>query len=81
MVNARSKGRRGERVINEVNDLLGIQLEVNYAQTFGGGHDLLNCPGYYRSQAKSNNTSGHKKLVGSNSKTSIKSKSITMSLV
>ena len=47
MVNARSKGRRGEReVINEVNDLLGIQLEVNYAQTFGGGHDLLNCPGY-----------------------------------
>jgi hypothetical protein len=47
LVNARSKGRRGEReVINEVNDLLGIQLEVNYAQTFGGGHDLLNCPGY-----------------------------------
>ena len=47
MVNARNKGRRGEReVIDEIKELLGIELEVNYAQTFGGGHDLLGMPGY-----------------------------------
>lgn len=47
MVNARSKGRRGEReVIDEIKSLLGIQLEVNYSQTFGGGHDLLGLDGF-----------------------------------
>lgn len=47
MVNARSKGRRGEReVIEEINKLLGITLEINYSQSYGGGHDLLGCPGY-----------------------------------
>tara|TARA_R100000995_G_scaffold82959_2_gene57810 strand:- start:559 stop:957 length:399 start_codon:yes stop_codon:yes gene_type:complete len=41
-VNSRNKGRRGEReVIEVIKDLLGIQLEVNYSQTYGGGHDLL----------------------------------------
>lgn len=47
MVNARNKGRRGEReVIDEIKELLGIELEVNYAQTFGGGHDLISPNGY-----------------------------------
>lgn len=47
MVNSRNKGRRGERqVIEEIDNLLGIKLEINYSQTFGGGHDLLGCPGY-----------------------------------
>ncbi len=47
MVNARNKGRRGEReVIDEIKELLGIQLEVNYSQTFGGGHDLLGLDGF-----------------------------------
>ena len=47
MVNARSKGRRGEReVIDVIKSLLGIQLEVNYSQTFGGGHDLLGLDGF-----------------------------------
>lgn len=26
--------------------MLGIELEINYSQTFGGGHDLLGCPAY-----------------------------------
>jgi len=47
LVNARNKGRRGEReVIDEIKELLGIELEVNYAQTFGGGHDLISPNGY-----------------------------------
>ena len=47
MVNARNKGRRGEReVIDAIKELLGIELEVNYAQTFGGGHDLISPNGY-----------------------------------
>ena len=47
MVNARSKGRRGElECIQQIEQLLGIKLEVNYSQSFGGGHDLLGCPGY-----------------------------------
>ena len=47
MVNARNKGRRGEReVIDEIKELLGIELEVNYAQTFGGGHDLISPNGH-----------------------------------
>jgi len=47
LVNARNKGRRGEReVIDEIKELLGIQLEVNYSQTFGGGHDLLGLDGF-----------------------------------
>ncbi len=47
MVNARNKGRRGEReVIDEIKELLGIELEVNYSQTFGGGHDLISPNGY-----------------------------------
>jgi len=47
LVNSRAKGRRGEReVIDEIKALLGIQLEVNYSQTFGGGYDLINFPGF-----------------------------------
>jgi len=47
LVNARNKGRRGEReVIDAIKELLGIELEVNYAQTFGGGHDLISPNGY-----------------------------------
>jgi len=47
LVNARNKGRRGEReVIDEIKELLGIELEVNYSQTFGGGHDLISPNGY-----------------------------------
>lgn len=47
MVNSRAKGRRGEReVIDEIKALTGIQLEVNYSQTFGGGHDLLGLDGF-----------------------------------
>jgi hypothetical protein len=41
-LNARNKGRRGEReVIEVIKSLTDLQLEVNYAQSFGGGHDLL----------------------------------------
>tara|TARA_R110000796_G_scaffold55771_1_gene129589 strand:- start:4829 stop:5218 length:390 start_codon:yes stop_codon:yes gene_type:complete len=41
-MNARNKGRRGEReAIDLIKSLTDIQLEVNYSQTYGGGHDLL----------------------------------------
>ena len=41
-MNARNKGRRGEReAIEVIKSLTDIQLEVNYSQTYGGGHDLL----------------------------------------
>ena len=41
-MNSRNKGRRGEReVIEVIKTLTDIQLEVNYSQTYGGGHDLL----------------------------------------
>ena len=33
-------------MIDEIKSLLGIQLEVNYSQTFGGGHDLLGLDGF-----------------------------------
>tara|TARA_R110002020_G_scaffold424295_1_gene633459 strand:- start:258 stop:692 length:435 start_codon:yes stop_codon:yes gene_type:complete len=46
-INSRNKGRRGEReVIDVIDDLLGLKLEVNYSQTFGGGHDLISPNGY-----------------------------------
>lgn len=41
-LNARNKGRRGEReTIEVIKSLTGLQCEVNYSQTYGGGHDLL----------------------------------------
>ena len=46
-MNARSKGRRGEReVIEVIKTLTDTQLEVNYSQTYGGGHDLLGAEPY-----------------------------------
>lgn len=46
-MNSRSKGRRGEReVIEVIKTLTDIQLEVNYSQTYGGGHDLLGAEPY-----------------------------------
>ena len=46
-MNSRNKGRRGEReVIEVIKTLTDIQLEVNYSQTYGGGHDLLGAEPY-----------------------------------
>lgn len=46
-INSRSKGRRGEReVVNLIHSLTGIKLNLNYAQTYGGGADILECPGF-----------------------------------
>jgi hypothetical protein len=41
-MNARNKGRRGEReVIDVIKEMTEVELQVNYSQTYGGGHDLL----------------------------------------
>ena len=84
MVNARNKGRRGEReVIDEIKELLGIQLEVNYSQTFGGGHDLLGLDGFaIEVKRRKVITPGDlKKLLGTNNHASKEGKTFTMLMV